>query len=305
MPVRVGVIGVGYLGQHHARIYSEMGDAELVAIVDIDDKRADAFAEKYGCGAYSDYRDILSEVDALSIVTPTTSHYQIALDCLRAGKDIFIEKPLTGSVKEADELIEESEKRGCIVQVGHIERYNPALLAASGMVKEPRFLESERLSPFLGRGIDVDITLDLMIHDVDIITSLIPSPIREMRAVGAALLTDKIDIAKAWIEFENGCKAILTSSRVSPEKERRLKIFQKDSYLTVDYQNCEIRRYYRTPEGMSLDTITPENREPLRAELEDFVRCVRERKRPRVSAIEGRNALKIVLEITELIRSGL
>lgn len=302
MSVRVGVIGVGYLGQHHARIYSEMEDTELVALVDIDDKRADAFAQKYGCGAYSDYRDILNKVDALSIVTPTTSHHGIALDCLRAGKDIFIEKPITVTVKEADELITESEERGCVIQVGHVERYNPAFLAASEMVTEPRFVESERISPFPGRGIDVDITLDLMIHDVDIIVSLIPSPIREMRALGATVLTDKIDVAKAWIEFENGSKAILSVSRVSPEKKRRLTVYQKDSHLYIDYQNCEVRRYFRTPEGISHDTIRPENKEPLKGELEDFIRCIKERKRPRVSAIEGRDALKIVLEITELIR---
>jgi len=305
LAIRVCVIGVGYLGQHHARIYSEMKDAELVGIVDIDEERADAISKRYGCAAYYDHRDILSGVDALSIVTPTTSHYSIAMDCLGAGKDLFIEKPLTETVQEADELIAESERRTCIIQVGHIERYNPALRAASEMVKGPRFLEAERLSPFPGRGTDVDITLDLMIHDVDIMRGLIASPVREIRAVGARLLTDKIDFAKAWIEFENGCKAMLTSSRVSPEKERRLRVFQKDSYLSIDYQKCEIKCYYKTSGGMAVDTIKPETKEPLKAELEDFLLCVRQRKRPLVSAIEGRDALKIVLDITDLIRRGL
>jgi predicted dehydrogenase len=302
LAVRVGVIGVGYLGQHHARIYHEIEDAELTAIVDIDKKKADAFKEKYGCEVYTNYRDVLHKVDALSIVTPTTSHYCIALDCLRAGKDILVEKPITVTVEEADELIAESEKKGCILQVGHLERYNPAVLAASEMVKEPMFIESERLSPFLGRGTDVDVTLDLMIHDVDIIMSLISLPIKEIRAVGAEVLSDKIDVAKAWLAFENGCVALATVSRLSPEKQRRLKVFQKDSFISIDYQNSEIKRHFRTEEGISLDVTTPENKEPLREELKDFIRCVKERRRPRVSAVEGRAALKIVLEISEIIK---
>ena len=300
--MRVGVIGVGYLGQHHARIYSEIEDSELAAVVDIDKKRADEFAQKYGGEAYSDYRDILDKVDALSIVTPTIYHYCIALDCLRAGKDILIEKPITVNVRDADKLITESQKMGCIIQVGHLERYNPAILAASEMVKEPVFIESERLSPFLGRGTDVDVTLDLMIHDVDIILSFISLPVKEIRAVGAKVLTDKIDVAKAWIEFENGCAALATVSRLSPEKRRRLKIFQKDSYISIDYQNSELKRYFRTKEGISFDVKKPKNKEPLREELKDFISCIKERRRPRVSAVEGREALKIVLEITEMIK---
>ena len=302
MSLKVGVIGVGYLGQHHARIYSEIKDAELVAVVDADRERADAFAEKYGCTAYSDFREILPQVDALSIVTPTLSHYFIALECLRAGKDILVEKPITGIVREADELILESEKGGCILQVGHLERYNPAVHNAFELIKEPRFIESERLSPFLGRGTDVDVTVDLMIHDADIILSLVSSPVKEIKAVGAKVVTDKIDFAKAWLEFDNGCIAVLTASRVSPEKQRTLKVFQKDSYFSIDYQHCEIKRYHRTAEGMLSDSMKIDNKEPLREELEDFVRCVKERRRPKVSAVEGRDALKLVLDITETIR---
>lgn len=317
MSVRVGVIGVGYLGQHHARIYSELKDIELVALADTDEKRAITFAEKYGCKAFSDYREILPKVDALSIVTPTTSHHSIAIECLRAGKDILIEKPITENIKEADELIMEAEKHGCILQVGHLERYNSALRAASGMINEPRFIESERLSPFLGRGTDVDVTLDLMIHDADIVLAIMsqqinpPFPlfskggrvgvIKDIRAVGAKVFTDKIDVAKAWLSFENGCTAVLTASRLSPEKQRILKVFQKDSCLYVDYQSCEVRHYHKTAKGIFLDVIKSDNKEPLREELEDFIRCVKERKRPRVSAIEARKALQIVLDITEII----
>jgi predicted dehydrogenase len=301
LAIRVGVIGVGYLGQHHARIYSEIEDVELTAVADIDKKKADAFAEKYGCEAYYDYRDILNKVDALSIVTPTITHFDIAVGCLNAGKDILIEKPITVTIEEADELIRDSQKKNCIIQVGHLERYNPAILAVFDMVKEPMFIESERLSPFLGRGTDVDVTLDLMIHDVDIILGLISLPVKEIRAVGAKVLTDKIDVAKAWLEFENGCTALVTVSRLSPEKFRRLKVFRKDSYINIDYQSSEIKRYFRTPEGISSEVIRPEKKEPLKEELKDFIHCVKGRRRPKVTAIEGRNALKVVNEITDLI----
>ncbi len=304
MTVRIGVIGVGYLGQHHERIYSELENVELTAVVDIDKKKADAFAEKYGCKAYYDYKHILNEVDAVSIVTPTTTHYSIALDCIKAGKDILIEKPITMNVKEAEKLINEAEKRDCIIQVGHLERYNPAVLAASEMIKKPLFIESERLSPFLGRGTDVDVTLDLMIHDIDIILSLISSPVKDIRAVGAKVLTDKIDVAKAWLAFENGCIALATVSRLSPEKLRRLKVFQKDSYISIDYQSSEIKRHFRTKEGISFAVTKPENKEPLKEELKDFINCVKERRRPTVSAVEGKNALKIVLEISKIIKKG-
>lgn len=302
MAVKVGVIGVGYLGQHHARIYSEMEEADLVAVVDIDRKKADTFAAKYTCKAFYDYKDILDKVDVLSIVTPTTTHYSIALDCLRAGKEILIEKPITVTVEEADELIDESEKRGCIIQVGHLERYNPAVLAASEMFKEPMFIESERFSPFLGRGTDVDVTLDLMIHDIDIILSLVAMPVKEIRAVGAKVLTDKIDVAKAWLEFENGCTALATVSRLSPNKHRRLKVFQKDSYISIDYQNSEIKRYFKNEKGISFDITRPEKKEPLKEELNDFIRCVKERRKPKVSAVEGKDALKVVMEITDKIK---
>lgn len=302
MAVKVGVIGVGYLGQHHARIYSEIEGAELVGIADIHREKADAIAGLYRCAAMYDFRDLFDGVDALSIVTPTTTHFQIALDCLKAGKDILIEKPITATVEEADCLIRESEKSGCIIQVGHLERYNPAILSASGLFKGPVFIESERLSPFLGRGTDVDVTLDLMIHDIDIILSLTGAPVGEIRAVGAKVLTDRIDVANAWLEFENGCTALATVSRLAPEKQRRLKVCQEDSYITIDYQSSEIKQYRKNENGISVDVITPEKKEPLKEELKDFIRCVRERSRPMVSAVEGRNALKVVSQITEKIR---
>lgn len=308
MAVRVGVIGVGYLGKHHARILSEIEGAELIAVVDIVRKKADSYAEKYSCKASYNYKDILNEVDALSIVTPTSTHYEIALDCINAGKDVLIEKPITEKIEEAEQLIEEAEKRRCLLQVGHLERYNSAILAASEMINKPMFIESERFSPFLGqggRGTDVDVTLDLMIHDIDIILSLIPLPVKEINAVGAEVLTDKIDVAKAWLKFDNGCTALATVSRLSPEKLRRLKVFQKESYISIDYLNSEIKRFTRTREGtISSDIIKPEDKEPLKEELKDFIRFIKSRTRPTVSGIEAMNALKVVLKISELIRQN-
>lgn len=305
MSVKVGVIGVGYLGQHHARIYSEIEDAELIAVVDIDKEKADRFAEKYKCESYYNHRDILDKVDALSIVTPTTTHYSIAKDCLTAGRDILIEKPITVSLDEADELIDSSCKRNCIIQVGHLERYNPAILSISEIVQEPMFLESERFSPFLGRGIDVDVTLDLMIHDIDIMLSFVSSPIKDIHAVGAKVLTEKIDVAKAWLEFENGTIALATVSRLSPEKQRKLKIFQKDSYISIDYQSSEIKRYYKNNFGeIIVEQKIPDFKEPLKEEIKDFINCIKNRKKPKVSAIEGRNALKVILEINRIIKNN-
>jgi predicted dehydrogenase len=300
--VRAAVIGVGYLGKHHARIYSELGDVELAAVVDLDGEKAGAIAAPLGSLSSTDYRDVLPNVDIISIVTPTTTHFPIALECLRAGKDLLIEKPITVTVEEADILEREAEKRGLILQVGHLERYNPAVLAASSMIDEPLFMESERLSPFMGRGTDVDVTLDLMIHDVDIMLSLMPFPLKEVKAVGAKVLTEKFDVAKAWLEFENGSAALATVSRLSGEKVRKLRVFQEDSYVLVDYQHAQVRRYFRGPDGISSEVITPAKTEPLKEELADFVRCVRERARPKVSAAEGRNALRVVMEINEKIR---
>ena len=303
--VKVGVIGTGYLGQHHARIYSEIEDAELIALVDIDEEKARGLAVKYNCKAYSDYKAIINELDAVSIVTPTISHHKIALDCIKAGKDLLIEKPITASVAEADELISEAGKKNCILQVGHVERYNPAVVAVSGLIKKPWFFESERVSPFTGRSADIDITLDLMIHDIDIMLGFAASPVKEIRARGASMLTDKIDVAKVWLEFENGCASAATASRLSPEKKRRLKIFQKDSFIHVDYQTHEIRVYSKKGDSISSDIIRPEKKEPLKEELIDFIRCVKGRRRPMVSGIEGRNALKVALDITEKIKKGL
>ncbi len=307
MSLRIGVIGVGYLGRHHARIYSGIEDAELIAVSDIHRSKAEEIAKAFGCRSVvgaEGYKEILEECDALSIVTPTTTHFRIAMDCLRAGKDIFIEKPITDDIGRAKALVEEADKNSRILQVGHLERYNPGILAAIGMVDKPRFIEAERLSPFLGRATDVDVTLDLMIHDIDIVMNIVKSKPTSIRAAGECLVTGKIDVAKAWLEFENGCKALLSASRLAPEKRRTMQIFQDDSCISIDYQTQDVRRYSKAPGGVACDVVTTENKEPLKEELQDFVNCVKNRVRPKVSGDEATAALEVVMRINEIVRGS-
>ncbi|PKL51096.1 MAG: hypothetical protein CVV37_06855 [Nitrospira bacterium HGW-Nitrospira-1] len=302
MSLRVGVIGVGYLGGHHARVFSGLEGVELVGIADIDRGKAAETAGKYNCGSFSVYTDLIKACDALSIVTPTTTHHAIAMDCLNAGKDLFIEKPITERLDEARDIIEAAEKNSLILQIGHLERYNPAIVAAAQMIKGPKFIEAERMSPFLGRGIDVDVTLDLMIHDIDIVLSVVRSEVKEIRAAGGSVITGKIDAARVWLEFENGCKALITASRLANEKTRKLSIHQKDSHIAIDYQSQEVRRYFKQGTDVSFDVVKPENKEPLKEELSDFVSCVRKRKKPMVSGKEAMDALEIVLKINEILK---
>lgn len=300
--LRVGVIGVGYLGEHHARIFSQLEDVRLVAVVDIDKNRTKSIAEKYKSTPYVDFREILDKVDAISIVTPTETHFEIALECLKAGKDIFIEKPITTKVEEALKLIEESERRGKIIQVGHIERFNPALRKVYQLIEDPFFFEAERLSPFTGRGVDVDIILDLMIHDIDIILSILDSngseaEAKDIKAIGAEILTDRYDVAKAWLDFGNNTQALMTASRLSSTKSRKMKILQRDSHIILDYQNMAIKRYYREKGEIITDTIFVEKQEPLKEELRDFVQCVIARRRPMVNAVDALRALRLANRI--------
>lgn len=318
MSVRVAVVGVGYLGQHHARVYSELENVELVGVVDKDLDRAKEVAARHSSRAYANYKEILKDLDALSIAVPTIYHYDVALDCIRAGKDILIEKPVAATLQQADELISEAEKMKLILQVGHLERYNPGVLRISEMIEKPVFLETLRQSPFLNRATDVDVTIDLMIHDIDIILSLVNSEIKTIKAEGLSSVTDKIDEASAWLEFENGASAYLKASRMAQEKQRRLRVFEKNNCLELDYQQGSISRYnipgqaeeardinfsayYGLELGEPAEVIKPEYREPLKEELKDFINCVCSRQRPKVSGREGRKALQVALEINSLI----
>lgn len=303
MTVRVGVIGVGYLGRHHARIYSELSDVSLVGVADPDRASAGDIAGKYGCISTDDYRELIAQCDAVSIATPTSTHHDIAVDCLRKGMDILVEKPITKRLEDAIDMVEEAQRRNLLLQVGHLERYNPGVVAVSGMIAAPRIIECERLSPFLGRGIDVDVTLDLMIHDVDIVLSMVRSGLSYINATGGSIATPNIDIARAWLEFENGCTAVLSASRLEQEKRRTLKVFQDDCYISVDYQNQRVVRQGKEW-GTPPEITAHDGREPLREELEDFVRCVKTRERPRVTGDDAIRALRTVLVISEAIRGG-
>jgi predicted dehydrogenase len=302
--MRIAVVGVGYLGEHHARILSDLDGVELVGVVDINRERSIEIASRFGTEAFTDYRDILDRVDALSIVTPTTSHHGIALDALRSGKDLFIEKPITTTLEEADELIDEADRRGCILQVGHIERYNPAVSYLYGIIESPFFFESERLSPYCARGTDVDVTIDLMIHDIDIILDMAGSEVRSLRAEGISVMSSGIDEARVWIDFENGISASLIASRICREKERALRVFEEtprgQRFIDVNYKDSELRVI---SEG-SEEIVKPEYREPLREELIDFVRAVITRDPPKVTGLQARKALKIALDINSVIRKG-
>ena len=305
--IRVAVIGVGHVGQHHVRIYRELPGVELVGVVDIDPAKLQQSSECQGVAAFQDYRDLFGRVDAVSVAVPTVLHVPIARDCLERDLDVLVEKPLAETLEEAEELTDLARRRGRILQVGHVERFNGAVRALHRMVKTPGFIECHRLSPFPQRGTDVDVILDLMIHDIDIILSLVKSPVTQVRAVGVPVLTDRVDIANARIEFASGCVANVTASRVSAERVRKIRVFQPDTYISLDYASQEISLYRRLPGDPTSHTPHPprivreevlvEKEEPLRLQLASYVRSVRERTRPEVSGEEAVEALRAASQI--------
>lgn len=306
----VGVIGVGYLGQHHARIYGQMAGVRLVGVVDPSAQQAETVARANGCAVFPDVGRLAKEVRAVSIVAPTQRHHEVALECLRAGLDVLLEKPMTVTLEQADALIAEADRRRAILQIGHLERFNSAILAIRPHLTQPRFIEAHRLGPFVERGADVSVVLDLMIHDIDLVLGLVRSPVKEIRAAGAAVVSPRIDIANARIEFVNGCTANITASRISPERLRKIRIFQSDSYLSVNYQTQEAMLFRRVTNAQGWPEIVPEavhveKEEPLKAELISFVQAVTQRSTPVVSGRDGREALRVALEVTDIIeRSG-
>ncbi|MDI6783117.1 MAG: Gfo/Idh/MocA family oxidoreductase [bacterium] len=305
--VRVAVIGVGYLGQHHARIYTKLPNVELVGIVDIDALRAQEIANQYHTTDYSDLTTLLKKekFDAASIVVPTSVHFSVARELLKAEIHCLVEKPITASLDEAIELVRLANRKKLVLQVGHVERFNVAVRELSKLLNQPRFIEAHRLSPFNPRVKDVGVVLDLMIHDLDIILAVVQSPIVAIEAVGVAVLTNHEDIANAHIKFANGCIANVTASRVSPDKMRKIRIFQPDTYFSLDYALPELEVYQKVlqqgkPE-IAYRKVNVEKQEPLRLELESFLSCVRASKKPVVSGEHGRDALELALEITRLI----
>jgi predicted dehydrogenase len=306
--IRAAVIGVGYLGRFHAQKYAALPDCELLGVVDQNERARTAVAAELNVPAHADYRDLIGRVDAVSVVTHTPSHFAIAADFLRAGVHVLVEKPITETVAQAQELIALARTAGRVLQVGHLERFNAVILAAESQLRNPKFLECHRLAPFRERGTDVNVVLDLMIHDIDIVQSIVRAPLAGIDAVGTPVFSEEIDIANARLRFANGCVANVTASRVSLKTERKLRIFQDDAYISMDLQQKVLsvirKRPPDAPPGPLPVTIEEQNLEQgdaLRAEIESFLGCVRSGGRPVVSGEDGLLALETASRITDLI----
>ena len=300
--VRAGVIGVGALGRHHARVWAATRGASLVGVHDVDEARAAEVAALHGCRAYPDAESLLNDVDAVSVAVPTVDHHGLSRRALESGRDVLVEKPMTATLAEADELIALAEARGAVLQVGHIERFNPAteVLLAAG--KGARFIEVHRLGSFSPRSLDVDVVLDLMIHDLDIVLALDGSAPSQIEAVGVPVLTPRVDIANARLRFASGLIANLTASRVSPEKVRKFRVFSPRTYVSADFTAREAQIFRLESDAAGRPRIASERRaapdeEPLRRQIEAFTRAVRERSRPVVPGGDGRRALAFGLAI--------
>jgi predicted dehydrogenase len=304
--VAVAVVGVGYLGKFHAEKYAATAKARLVGVVDIDAQRASDVAQGLGTQALTDYRSLFGCVQCVSIAVPTRLHFAIARECIEHGIDTLVEKPMTADLAQGRELVELAAAKGAVLQVGHLERFNPAIRKLENVIKEPKFVECHRLAPFVERGTDVDVVLDLMIHDIDVIASLVRAPVERVEAVGVPVLTDKPDIANARITFSNGCIANVTASRVSIKRERKVRFFQPNAYISIDYDQRRAQIFYKPPPGATWLDIRAENIEikegdALADEIDSFLECVRARSLPLVGGVEGLRAL----EIAEMIRAQL
>jgi predicted dehydrogenase len=304
--LKTAVIGVGYLGKFHAQKYASLETSELVAVVDNDADAAALIAEQNNTGAIADYRELFGKVDAVSIVVPTDRHHQIARDCLENGIDVLVEKPMTVTLEEADDLIALAKKYNRVLQVGHLERFNAAVLALEGVLKNPLFIEAHRLAPFKARGTEVDVILDIMIHDIDIILNIVGAPVTSIHAVGVPIVSpEKNDIANVRLEFETGCIANVTASRISMKEMRKTRIFQPDAYISINFATQQADVFKRMAdteaiEGMPqimYDEINIEQGDALLSEISSFLDSVDKRREPVVSGEAGRNALKVALEI--------
>lgn len=307
--VRVAVVGVGYLGNFHAEKYARMQGVELIGVVDSDLVRAEEVARNHNTQAFNDHRKLLDQVDAVSIAVPTPHHFDISKAFLKNGIDVLIEKPITTSLAEADRLVQLADEKQLIIQVGHLERFNPAVVALEDKITVPRFIESHRLSTFKERGTDVSVVLDLMIHDIDIILNLVRSELTHIHAAGIPVITDQVDIANARLTFANGCVANVTASRISTKNERKIRLFQQDAYISVDFANHDIDIIRRDPDqpdgiipGMKVDHLSFTHGDALDDELKAFIKSVQHRTPAAVTGQMGRDALKIALSIMDQIQ---
>ena len=308
-PLRTAVIGVGYLGRFHAQKYAQLPGSKLVAVVDANAEAAQKVGAELGAPALQDYRGILDQVDAVSLAVPTPLHYSIGRELLARGVHVLIEKPIATTVAEAKELVALARANECVLQVGHLERFNPAIVAAASRLKKARFVESHRLAPFKQRGADVSVVLDLMIHDIDLIQELVGAPIESIDAVGASVFSGEIDIVNARLRFQGGCVANTTASRISLKQERKIRIFQDDAYLSIDMQQkilTVIRKKdaapVESPAQVSIEEESFDQGDALLAEIESFLKAVRERSTPVVTGEDGLRALETALKITEMVQ---
>ncbi len=300
--LNIALIGCGFLGQRHLKTLNALKNkANIVAICDHNQDLVKNLGRQYHVPFVQDYHDIKGRLDAVSVCTPTSSHAQIASYFLNKGVHTFVEKPITFNLQEADELIDLAAKKNLKLQVGHVERFNSAFTTIEPIVQNPLFIECHRLNLFPNRSLDIGVVMDLMIHDIDIILGLVKSPLKDIQAVGINVLTDKEDIANARLTFANGCVCNVTASRISPEVTRKIRIFTKNAYISLDYAKQEANIYSKDEQGIHKRNIPIEKEEPLKKELEHFCDCVLADQRPKVSGIEGREALKVAMEITQKI----
>ena len=310
MKTRVAVIGVGALGKHHARILAALPDVDLVGIVDINEARAREIGALVNAPAFANASDVLGSVDAITVAVPTESHLSVALPFLQRGTGVLVEKPLARNAREAQQMIDEAARSGAVFGVGHTERFNPAVAAVRPLLDHPRFIEVHRLGTFPDRSLDIDVVFDLMIHDLDVVLSIVPSELVAVEAVGVAVLTQKPDIANARLKFASGCIANITASRISKDRVRKIRIFQRDAYLSVDYAAQEVERWRLVKGNGSMPSIDGgklqiEQEEPLKRELADFVAAVRDKHAPAVGGADGLRAIELAQRITdEMTRQG-
>ncbi len=295
--VRIGIIGVGYLGTQHARILSYLEEAELKGVADIDFKKAVEIGNRHGVEYFENFEDMLDEIDAAIVATPTSEHFSISMRLLNEGKSVLVEKPITETVEQAEQLVAKAKKSGAILQVGHLERFNPAVEAIENVISEPKFIEVQRLGSFSARSLDIDVVLDLMIHDLDIILALIKDEVKVIRSSGIHVLSEKIDIANARLEFKSGCVATLTASRVHQGKVRKLRIFEPTSCYSVDYINQEVKIFPLNGKQTDIKSLKIEKEEPLKKELKNFFQCIREGKTQKVSGEEALRALRLAYNV--------
>jgi predicted dehydrogenase len=302
--VRAGIVGVGSIGKNHARIYSELPAVRFSAILDINRETADAISREHEVSVATTLEEFAGLIDVATVATPTPHHYEVGKFLLGQGKHLLIEKPITETPEQAEELVRLAKERGVVLQVGHVERFNPVLSALEQRLTKPRFIEAHRLSPYPFRSVEIGVVLDLMIHDLEIILHLVRAPVKSIDAVGIPVLSKGEDIANARIRFQNGCVANVTASRISPEKMRKIRVFQEDAYLSLDYQN-QSGEMFRLVNGMiTREAVEIDKDEPLKRELLSFVECSRKGIQPVVSGSEAAAALELAIEITEITRSA-